>query len=502
MNISSCLTPAVFRNKFTGELMSAPCGKCDACVNLNNDSWAFRLRQEQSCWPYTVFFTLTYDEDHCPRFVPYYYHTELVAFVHSLDGEYIPVSSVREALLSRLGSMNKVLAIMDSLFLYLTKYDSIRVPYVPHIQKFIKLVRYYISKINGYEKDPDSYKIRYFVSSEYGETTQRPHYHGLLFFKSERLAKEIFKIISDCWKYGFSDIQFATGGAASYCSSYLNCSSSLPEFLKIAPFKCFRLFSRRPPIGSLLANDVYVKKLFESGSTTEVIYDDANKRVISVPIRPYLKNRLYPRCAKFTDFDAASLFSLYEFSNKCLSSKDEDLVSFLRYHEQNQTYYYGLLKFYLDLDFAPDKDLAVIGVREINCLRRLYLISKRVITQARIFGITRWEYVKRIQTFYSRWALDALARQYKFQSEYVRNGPSQELIAMYPLALSEELPEYLRNVHKESFSIQCDEDCSKYDLKNNASFSVFKFKHEWRKFNNAKTHHIKEYYRKVNNCVF
>ena len=60
MNLISCLNPKVIRNKYTGELMTVPCGHCASCQNKRGDNWVRRITTEMSCWPFAVFFTLTY----------------------------------------------------------------------------------------------------------------------------------------------------------------------------------------------------------------------------------------------------------------------------------------------------------------------------------------------------------------------------------------------------------------------------------------------------------
>lgn len=46
--------------------MLIPCGKCAGCLKDYQDEWLFRLKQEQRSSDVTRFYTLTYDEAHCP----------------------------------------------------------------------------------------------------------------------------------------------------------------------------------------------------------------------------------------------------------------------------------------------------------------------------------------------------------------------------------------------------------------------------------------------------
>ena len=94
-----------------------PCGKCPACLANQRSEWIFRLQQEYLVSSFSIFVTLTYDDEHVP-----------------LDF-----------------SVNK-----------------------RDVQLFHKRLR----------KHFPSADLRYYLVSEYGDHTFRPHYHGLYFFKA------------------------------------------------------------------------------------------------------------------------------------------------------------------------------------------------------------------------------------------------------------------------------------------------------------------------------
>lgn len=73
-----CTSPISIRNpnrfKFTKpdgslgpEWLQVPCGRCIACRIARSREWALRLLHESESWEDTVFLTLTYDNEHCPR---------------------------------------------------------------------------------------------------------------------------------------------------------------------------------------------------------------------------------------------------------------------------------------------------------------------------------------------------------------------------------------------------------------------------------------------------
>ena len=80
-HISTCSNPQIVRNKFTNELVTVACGRCDGCQNLHAYRWKLRLEQEMTCHPYCFFLTLKYSDDNIPRYTmsDYYDCNEIVS---------------------------------------------------------------------------------------------------------------------------------------------------------------------------------------------------------------------------------------------------------------------------------------------------------------------------------------------------------------------------------------------------------------------------------------
>lgn len=173
-----------------------PCGKCAACLSRRRIQWSLRLFNEvkgsESCY----FITLTYDDEHL--------NYEFVNF----DGEMVPVAMV-------------------------CKRD---------VQLFLKRLR----------KAIEPFKIRYFLVSEYGPKTFRPHYHMLLFNFPQLLKAKLDEYLSNAWDLGFIRVDPVSDARINYVTSYCLDSSTLPPYLD----KNFMLCSRRPGLGSsYLDND-------------------------------------------------------------------------------------------------------------------------------------------------------------------------------------------------------------------------------------------------------
>lgn len=484
MKISSCLYPQIVRNKYTGEYVAVPCGKCSACIQKRNTSWSFKLQQERMSWPYTYFFTITYSDEFVPKYD-----------LSNFDVGEI-VKEIRTLCRFRVSSSPDY---FDRNVNYLKSF--VERPYVCSVtdfQKFIKRLRYYISQLPGYEKERDFF--RYYIVSEYGESSFRPHGHGLLFFKSELIRQNIQALLFKSWKFGISTIEPAREGCTNYVASYLNCSSDLPLLYSLKPFKPFRLFSRRPPLGSLSADDTYVRRLFNTEAVTENLYDRQSNSLLSAPLRPFLQNRLWPKIKGFADFSFDDRVFLY---SSC--TRYENFESFMdavrsvsevekpSYEESIlQRYFCSCDRFTLE-----------------NCASRLFNISRRVFYQSSIFGLTIKEYVKKIGSYYDKVSQYNLRRQYEFQSDYVKNFSSLDLVAMYPLFLSDVVRGLASDQQilslNETFGYNLDTDYDTKEIHVLDSIKVFK-SYEldvyWREFNNAKTKHFKSYFRDKYNIDF
>lgn len=110
-----------------------PCGKCPQCLAVYQNNWYIRFLWESKRHKSMVFFTLTYAPENVPVLV-------------SEDGEVF----------------NTV--------------------YKKHVQDWLKRSRHLVSK-----------PFKYFITSEYGPSTLRPHYHGIFFGLSLSDCKDIFR---------------------------------------------------------------------------------------------------------------------------------------------------------------------------------------------------------------------------------------------------------------------------------------------------------------------
>lgn len=177
-----CVSPLSIKSP-TGVFNAVPCGKCWMCLARRRREWSFRLSEELKVSSSAKFVTLTYDDDHLPR--------------------------------------------SDIGFPVVEKRD---------VQLWLKRLRKRLQASGD--------KIRYFLVSEYGSHTKRPHYHAILF--NLPLECDLQDLLVSTWQKGHVHIGDVTDASISYCAKY--CMAYEEEFPEEIT-RPFMLCSKRPPIG-------------------------------------------------------------------------------------------------------------------------------------------------------------------------------------------------------------------------------------------------------------
>lgn len=156
-----------FHDSGFGRSIRLPCGRCFGCRMDRVKSWSVRCQHEASCWDFNSFVTLTYDESHVPW-----------------DGGLRSVD----------------------------------------VQRWLKRLR---KVLPGAQDAPGGGRpLRFFLAGEYGERTQRPHYHALLFNaelpKERQVGKDLFEtdVLSSTWGLGSVAFGDVTPASASYVAGY------------------------------------------------------------------------------------------------------------------------------------------------------------------------------------------------------------------------------------------------------------------------------------------
>lgn len=149
-----------------------PCGKCVACRSNIRQQWFIRLKYEQEKADASYFITLTYDDSKLP------------IFIDRGSGDCTPAVNKRDC------------------------------------QLFMKRLRKSISKIS-----PNT-SVKYYLSSEYGPNTNRPHYHLILFMYGcdpSYFDKEMANVVHRAWHLG---------NVVVACSNDATCNYTTKDLLK------------------------------------------------------------------------------------------------------------------------------------------------------------------------------------------------------------------------------------------------------------------------------
>ena len=420
MRVVSCLNPQRIFNPYLKEYITVSCGKCRACRNAKAKTWINKLEQEKRCWKYCYFVTLTYDN----KFLPRLYANDSCRLLDYQDSTCIPFDELKF-------SSSKDAQLFNSRINH-----SLGIPYarVSDIQKFHKRLNKYIH--DNYTKKYQNF--RYFLVSEYGKDTFRPHYHGLYFFNDQRIATHFTEILSKTWSVngaaqGRFDAQIVLGSAASYVAQYINCVSDLPSFYSHPRLKPFYVFSKHPSIGSLSALDSEDAEVFFAATPTSIQYDAKRNDYINTPISDTLKNRLFPRCPKYSEIDVSLRARLYGLVGESDTESFSGFLCWLKDEYDNRYFSPKFLKSsdygkeffeyiswltngfkFCRSDYVFDKSFFSV----IDRLKRFYYMSKRVCVQADAFNISVRNYVEYIDKFYQNVSSLKLSKFYESQENY------------------------------------------------------------------------------------
>lgn len=330
-----CFQPERIYNRYTHSMEYVPCGKCPACLNSKASSMANRVRAEIVNHRFALFFTLTYDNESIPRFEIFQDikgHNQIRPVGRLVDSYSSYPLSVSLA-------TDKTFSLSDDCFVpYIENYDVLNefgVVSKYDIQLFLKRLRYKVSKSNLNEKEK---KFRYFIASEYGPTTFRPHYHGIFFFNDAKLLSVLKNALLMSWGYServtgkvnrfifrpfastaltSSYIKLCDANTAYYVASYVAGNTNLPEVLRHSLVRPFSLYSQSPCFGSC---QVDRKKMLEDVSRGVITFDRVrtikSTQSVDVVTLPYSKSNLctvFRKCKGYRTLSSHTKSYLYSF---------------------------------------------------------------------------------------------------------------------------------------------------------------------------------------------
>lgn len=210
LHVPPGMDPDDFKSQFAfyhrDYMVPIPCGFCDHCKLLARKEWTYRLAKEAESYAAdeVLFLTLTYDDAHLS------YAQDYLPFNVREDGE---------------------LALIDAPTL--RKSD---------LQLFLKRLRRWYDY--HFSDDPGYKPLRFYACGEYGSTTQRPHYHLILYGLSDSVLRSPpnsvtmysrskggylynSSVLSQLWDKGFSVFSVASFECMQYVAGY--CLKKLPS---------------------------------------------------------------------------------------------------------------------------------------------------------------------------------------------------------------------------------------------------------------------------------
>jgi len=162
------------------------------------------------------------------------------------------------------------------------------------IQKFLKRLRKHS-------------KFRYYIISEYGPETFRPHYHGLIFgFNASH--DRFNELLIQSWAQGFTSVGDVTEASINYCTGYIFKKKIQPDGLE--PNFC--LMSRNPGIGYQYINEL--GNYHKTGKPKMYVTDLGGKKTA---LPRYYAEKLYtPGIRKTESFNANRLRELKQMEDQ------------------------------------------------------------------------------------------------------------------------------------------------------------------------------------------
>ena len=321
--IDGCLSPiTVFHH---GVKYIVPCGKCSACLVNRSNSWNWRLSDEIDTVKYSIFFTLTYDNKYVPRlFLNRGYCNFLGGSVIERDCTDIRFDGKKDV--QRKDDLDIIGSVFNGSYPMIRNFVSTDKPHLSDryfaysskrdVQLWLKLLRKDID-LNFSDYEEKKKRFRYYIISEYGPLTFRPHVHGIIFCESQEIADflvqcSLYQNWQMCDKTLFDQYtHFCDSGASGYLSGYLTCFNSLPKILQSKCIRPFRLSSKSPSVGFSRFDK---KEVIENVSIGNLEYTKQIPRIDTSYVFRYSSrylSTLFPKCFEYSILPYNRLLQVY-----------------------------------------------------------------------------------------------------------------------------------------------------------------------------------------------
>lgn len=303
MHLCTCQNPVRIVRK--GEVRLVPCGKCEHCRYIKSVGQNIRFAREMAYYKFGLFVTLTYSDSFLP-FMKYdsdnriFYRPdsdEAFSFDDFDSGLYWSFPYVSESAQTLIDSQT-------------SRYGAVPCLRKSDVQRFLKRLRITLNR-----KLRHHVEIYYAFCGEYGPTTFRPHYHGILLFNDEECAQRIAEILRKTWYAGSVVSRFTKSDEKpDYITRYINSINSLPSIYRPKEVCPFLVISKSHPCGFGSIDQTEIQRIFNERSPEISIEDPKTKELNTFPLPPVLENQLFPRFSGYSCLSSRTRVRLFELA--------------------------------------------------------------------------------------------------------------------------------------------------------------------------------------------
>lgn len=427
MHFTTCLNPQHIC--VHGEERVVPCGKCDYCRSVRSMSISSRFDLEIASHKFGVFFTLTYADP----FLPFMqYDSEHDLFYRTDSEEAFSFDDFDSGIFWNFKFMSedslKIVNIMRS------KYGAVPCLRKGDVQRFMKRLRITINR----KLNEKSVPLYYGICGEYGPTTFRPHYHGILLFDDQRLLQELPKILRTSWPFGSVVSRFLQHDEKScYITRYINRLDGVPSIYRPKEVAPFLLISKSHPVGLYKIDKEEMQKIVHTCSPTISVQKSPAEPKFDVPLWPVLENWFFPKFSGFGCISpelrvrllrlATTYDSLRAFIGDCQKNVDESYRPLCGSFDGVRRWSFSsdISEYFFLLNRDVSLPYNVHRANSHNALRTLYYCAKRIVRNMHKYCINSIsDYLDIIDRYEFNKAQWRLKNQFVFEDEVMRREPS------------------------------------------------------------------------------
>lgn len=307
-------------NPYLRKHIYVDCGHCPACLQQKANRRANKIRCHAPADTLPYFITLTYANDYIPYFDLNLIHQMMVGNIEDDESTPFPVPVLRDKSVRFYKNKRIVKTtphILSSFLMFPTETDNmyfnfnflqkkqngkpteifgkVGVIYNKDFSDFIKRLRINLSRA-GLKSN-----LSYFRCSEYGPTTQRPHFHSVIWFDKSLSLEQVKCNVCKSWPFEdkdqlFKNIEIAVS-PSSYISTYVNsfsCSNTILKDLFPSKTSHSKGFGLSPIDFSL--SKIYSRFIEQQTTTYSFIYRNKDGQEVSatLPLPHYVVRKYFP----------------------------------------------------------------------------------------------------------------------------------------------------------------------------------------------------------------